>query len=96
MFPSGPYIILPEISIPPPRVCPAQPPRVDTGGPSSDLRSRCKKNTVLNFALAATFLQVRESNEFTHQISGVVQEYRHLVKVSDRKVWERSFANELG
>ena len=31
----------------------------------------------------------------TYQTSGVVQEYRHLVKGSDRKFWEISFANEL-
>ena len=84
MSPSGPHIILPGIPVPPPRVSPAQPPRVDTGGPSSNLRSSCKKNLVPNFALAAQFLQVKEANTVTHQIPGVAQEYRHLVKGPDR------------
>ena len=35
--PSGPHIILPDISIPPPRVRPAQPTRMDTGGTRSKL-----------------------------------------------------------
>ena len=43
MSPSGPHIILPNIPVPPPRVQPAQPPRVDTEGPSYILRSRGKK-----------------------------------------------------
>ena len=38
----------------------------------------------------------REANSVTHQISGVDQEYRHLIKGPERKIWERSFANELG
>ena len=66
MSPSDPHIIIPDIPVPPPRVCPAQPPRVDTGGPSSNLRSRCKKNTVPNFALAAQLLWFREANAVTH------------------------------
>ena len=39
MYPSGPHIIIPEVPVPPPRVKPAQPPRVDTEGPSFNLRS---------------------------------------------------------
>ena len=77
-------------------VCPAKPPRVDTGGPSFNLISSCKKNPVPNFALAAQFLQVREANAVTHQMSGVDQEYRNMVKGPDRKVWERLLANKLG
>ena len=38
----------------------------------------------------------REANSVTHHISGVAQEYRHLIKGPERKIWERSFANELG
>ena len=56
---SGPHIILPDVPVPPPRVCPAQPPRVDTRGTRSNLRSGCKKNHIPKFALAAQFLQVR-------------------------------------
>ena len=37
----------------------------------------------------------RKANSVTHQISGVPQEYRHLIKGPERKFWERSFANEL-
>ena len=73
MYPSVPHIILPDVPVPPPRLCPEKPPRVDMGGPSSNLRSSCKKNPVPNFALASQFLQVRESNAVTHQISGVYQ-----------------------
>ena len=78
--PSGPHIILPDVPVPPPKLCPAQPPRVDTGVPSSNLRSSCKKNIVPNFALAAKFQQVREANAVTHQIYGVSQEYRPLTR----------------
>ena len=96
MFPSGPHIILPGIPVPSPRVSPVQPSRMDTRGPSSNLISSCSKNPFPKFALAAHFLQVRKDNAVTHQISGVYQEYRHLFKVPDRKIWELSFANELG
>ena len=64
-----------------------------TEGPSSNLIYRGKQNPIPNFALAAQFQQVREANSVTHQISGVAQEYRHLVKGTDRKIWERYFAN---
>ena len=90
--PSGPYIIIPDVPVPPPMVSLVQPPRVDTGSPSSSLRSSCKKNPVPNFALAEQFLQVRDANAVTHQISGVDQKHRHLVKGPDKK----SFVNELG
>ena len=63
-------IILPEVPVPPPRVQTAQPPRVDTEGPSSNLRSRGKKNTIPHFALTAQFHKVHEANAVTHQISG--------------------------
>ena len=43
MYPSGPHIIFQYEPVPTPRVRPAQPPRVDTGGPSSNLRSSCNK-----------------------------------------------------
>ena len=74
MYPSVTHSIHPEVPVTPPRVQPAQPPRVDTEGPSSNLRSIVKKNNIPNFALAAQFQQVIESNEFTHQIYGVAQE----------------------
>ena len=78
--PLGPHIILPEVTVPPPRVQPAQPPRVVTERPSSNLRSRGKKNPIPKFALTSRFQKVREANTVTHQISGVAQEYRYLVK----------------
>ena len=37
----------------------------------------------------------REANSVTHQISIVAQEYRHLIKGLERRVWERSIANKL-
>ena len=55
MSPSVPQIILPEVPVPPPRVQTAQSPMVDTEGPSSNLRSRGKKNTIPKFALTAQF-----------------------------------------
>ena len=94
--PSGSNIILPEVTVPLPRVQTAQPPRVDTEGPSSNLRSRGKKNPTPHFALTAQFKKVHEANAVNHKISGVSQEYRHLVKCPYRKIWERSFSNELG
>ena len=51
--PSGPHIIPPEFLIPSPRVNTTQPPRVDKGGPRSNLRSRCNKNTWPRYALTA-------------------------------------------
>ena len=83
--PSVPHIILQDVPVPPPRVSPAQPSRVGMGGPRSDLIYSCKKNPVPNFALAAQLLQVREANAVTHKISGVPQDYRHLLKGTDRK-----------
>ena len=44
--PSEPHIIPPEFPIPSPRVNTAQPPRLDKGGTSSNLRSRGNKITV--------------------------------------------------
>ena len=38
----------------------------------------------------------REANSVTHKISGLAQEYRHLIKGPEMKIWERSFANKLG
>ena len=70
---SGPHIILPDVPISLSRAFPAQPLRVDTGGPRSNLRSSCKKNTFPNFAFAEKFLQVRKADTVTHQISGVAQ-----------------------
>ena len=37
-----------------------------------------------------------EANSVIHPINGVPQEYRHLCKGSDHKIWKISFANELG
>ena len=96
MPPSVPHIILPDVPVSTPRVRPVQPSRVDMGGPISNLRSSSKKYAVPKFVLAAQFQKVREANTVTHQISRVAQEYRHLVKVSDRIFLKRSFVNELG
>ena len=94
--PSGPHIIHPEVPIPPPRVNTVQPLRVDKGGHSSNLRSRGNKNPRPQYALTEKCQKTRESNSVTHPISGVAQEYRHMIKGPDRKTWERSFANKLG
>ena len=83
---SGPNSILPEVPVPPPRVQTAQPPMVDTEGPSSNLRSRGKKTPISHFVLTAQSQKTHEANAVTHKISGVAQKYRHLVKVPDRKI----------
>ena len=69
--PSGTHITLPEVPVPPPRVQPAQPPRVDTEGPSSKLISRGKKKPSPHFALTSKSQKVHGANAVTHQISGV-------------------------
>ena len=93
---SVPNIILPKLPVPPPRVQTVQPPRVDTEGLSSNLRSRGKKNPIPHFSLTAQFQKNNEANAVTHQISGFAHEYRHIIKVPDRKIWEIYFANGLG
>ena len=50
---SGPSIITPEVLVLTPRVQAMQPPRVDKGGPSSNLKSKGKKNTMPLYALTA-------------------------------------------
>ena len=37
-----------------------------------------------------------EANSVIHPITGVPQEYRHICKGPDHKIWKRSFANEPG
>ena len=96
MSPSGPSIIPPEVPVPPPRVQTAQTPRVDKGGKSSNLRARGKKNSLPLYTLTTQCPKTHEANAVTHKISGMAQEYRHLIKSPQRKIWERSFANELG
>ena len=51
--PSGPHTITPENPIPSPRVNIEQPPRVDMGGPSSNLRTIGNKNIRPRYALIA-------------------------------------------
>ena len=94
--PSGTHTIPPEVPSPSPKVNTAQPPRVDMGGPSYSLRSRRNKIFQPRYALTAQGQTPCKANSVTHQISGVAQEYRHLIKGPERKIWERSFANELG
>ena len=86
MSPSGPHIILPDAPVTPPRVRPAETPRVDTVRTSSKIRSSCAKNTVPKCALTAQLLHFREANTVIHQISGVDKEYRHLVKGQTEKI----------
>ena len=94
--PSWPHIIPPEVPIPYPNLNTAQPPRVETGGPSYNLRSRGNKNPRPRYALKVHCQKPREANSVTHQISGMTQEYRHLIKVPERKIQRRSFENKLG
>ena len=74
MSPSGPIINPPEVPLPPPRLQTAKPPRVDKGGPISNLRSRGKKNIMPLYALTAKFQKTHEANAVTHKISGLAQE----------------------
>ena len=96
IFPSGPHIIPPEVPIPLTRVNTAQPPRLDKGGPISNLISRGNKNPPPRYALTAQFQKTCEADSVTNQIYGVAQEYRYLIKSPESKIWERSFANKLG
>ena len=84
--PSGPNIIPPEVPIPSPRANTVQPPRVDKGGTSSNLRSRGNTNPRPHYALTEQFQKTREANSVIHQISGVAREYRHLIKGPERKI----------
>ena len=86
IFPSGPHIITPEVPIPPPRINTAQPTRVYKVGPSSNLISRGNKNPRPRYALTTQGQKIRKVNSVTHQISGVAQEYRHLIKIPERKI----------
>ena len=96
MYSSGPRIIPPEVLVPLPRVQNVQSLRVDKRGPSSNLISRGKKTFMPLYALKSQFQKNHEANAVTHQISGVAQEYSHLIKGQEIKIWKRSFANELG
>ena len=51
---SGPHITLLDIPFPPPSVRPAQPPRMETGGKSSNLRSSCKKKSCPKLFIGST------------------------------------------
>ena len=93
MSPSGKSIIPPKVPVPPPRVQTAQTPRVEKGGPSSNLRSRGKKTPIRLYALTAQFQKKHEANAVTHKISEVAQEYRRLIKGAERKICDRSFAS---
>ena len=95
IYPPGPRIIPPEVPIPPPRVNTALPPSLDKRGPSSNYISRGNKDTRPRYALTSQ-CQRPKANSVTHKISGVAQEYRHLIKVPERKIWEKYFANKLG
>ena len=84
MSPSYPHIIIPEVPVPPPRVHPNQPTRVEMEGPIPNLISIGKKTPIPKFVLTAQYQKVREANAVTHKISVVAHEYRHLVNVPDR------------
>ena len=45
--------------------------------------------------MTAQFQTPCEANSVTHQISGLAQEYRHLIKGPEIKIWKRSFAKKL-
>ena len=66
------------------------------GGPSSNLRSRGNENPRPRYALTAQYQTPCKENSVTHHISGVVQEYRNLIKGQEREIWERYFSSELG
>ena len=91
--PLGPHTIPPGVPSSSLRVNTVQPQRVYMGVPSYNLRSIRNKNIQQRYALTAQGQTPRESNSVTHQISVVAQEYRHLIKGPERKIWEISFAN---
>ena len=55
-----------------------------------------QKNPRPRYPSTAQGPKTHEANSVNNQISGVDQEYRHLIKGQERKIWERSFSNELG
>ena len=95
MSPSGPSIIPPEFPVPPPRLKTEKPRRVDKGGPSSNLRSRGKKNPIPLYALTAQF----QKNMKTMQLPikylewpGIQTYYQspreeNLVKILCKRIW---------
>ena len=48
------------------------------------------------YNLEMNLIQMMEANSVIHPITGVPQEYRHLCKGCDHKIWKRSVANKLG
>ena len=59
------------------------------------MRSKGKKNPLPLYALTAKSPKTHEANAAAHKISGVTQEYMHLIKGPERKIWERDFVKEL-
>ena len=53
-------------------------------GPSSNLRTIGNKNIRPRYALTAQGQTPHKVNSVTHQISGVAQEYRHIIKVQEK------------
>ena len=96
MYPSGPSIIPHVVPISPPRVNTAQPPRVDKGVTSSNLISRGKKNPRPRYALTSQCQKTVKPIQLPIKFSGVAQEYKHLIKGPERKIWEILFENNMG
>ena len=91
---STPHYISPDSSKSP-RVTPS--PRVKQS-PQYQSRSRtCRKNSISSkYADAANYIAIAEANSITHPITGQDQEYRHLMNSNEKKIWKKSFTNELG
>ena len=50
----------------------------------------------VRYANAATYIKHLEANAVLNPITGVLQEFRHLIKRPDKEIWTKSLANEFG
>ena len=48
------------------------------------------------YANAAKYINNLEANAVLNPITGVLQEFRHLIKGPDKEIWTKSLANEFG
>ena len=89
----GPHLIPTDDDEPISRHC-EQPNVNDTIAPHRyPLRSRHSANHVVHDYLPSNHHQ---ANGVVDPLTGQVQEYRHLLKGSEKDIWTKSFANELG
>ena len=50
----------------------------------------------VRYANAAKHIYNLEANLVLNPLTGVLQEFRHLIKGPDKEIWIKSLANEIG